>query len=328
MEKSANEFYADLVRLCPEQRKGQIARFWRCTDGQPAMLFFREKVRNGLAKAMLRREKQSDIDAAADVDPPPDSAVAAIVALREMDREEAKGPTNIQGFGHFHAANNFFEELHTVLKTQSLLVPLGYRDQKLLNVMGVAKGYYIQNREFFRLLGSALVLEFHRITVTRSGRQFDIVNDRAEWIKWFKETAATRETLQWWFTVLEEMILPVLGMLGAVRQTLPTSGENAALESAMIATMLKLWFVRNKTTYLAIATGYLVTLKRLSERWLAIHAAHIGTKLSKTITPDDFSIEYLLNRDVKNMRSHFFSEAQLLETSDSVEQHTAVDCPR
>lgn len=165
------------------------------------------------------------------------------------------------------AANNVFEFIHHALRSTPLLAALGYRDTKLLLVQQVAKGYYIQNRQFFRCVARALLIEFHRVTQEKTGRQFDIQSDWSEWSAWFIKTAETRETLKWHWAILTRMILPVLGMLAAVSgrcgDGLPTDAENVALEAATLKILCACWFAFNKTTYLAITTQYLITLRRL-----------------------------------------------------------------
>ena len=205
--------------------------------------------------------------------------------------------------GHMHAMQNMMLVLHTTYRVSAFAEKIGYSQQQLLNLTGIAKGTIPANREFFRQLLMSGLSEFKikAEQVSDPSKEFRFTEDYAEWMGVITEYNDGCATPEWWLDFLKNGCMPLLGLVDAVRHSLGTAELNLDLEIASLKKFLDLWFSMNHTTYYAIVSDYLITLQQLSDKWRAIHAHNIGSKVTHTHTAFDQCVEMLVNRYLKMM---------------------------
>ena len=336
VEKSANDFvdkvdaaHAGLSAAQREQSADSVEHIARTCDGQPAKLLLDAEVRERKATARLKEELEEVITdflaSGCNEDDVTEAFVVAQKKLADLAEQEKRGPRVLQFLGHMHTGQNMMQTLHTTYKLSYFAKQLGYKDQKLVNLINLAKGYIPQNRAFFTQLCNSGLLEAHRWICSKTETQFDFVDEYSEWMAAAYERAETRATFRWWLDFLTKACIPLLGLFASVRHDMDTDEENAALETAALKTFLDIWFAMNHHTYYAIVSGYLVRLEMLSAKWKAIHAANIGFNINGPgFTAWDQYIEMLTNRFAKQMKPSVKSTEDAVRTTDSLELHAVL----
>ena len=331
IEKSEREFRSNLTEWTKAQvelnpGKGeQIKRFATAFDGQPANEKHKAALALRQATALRRQELVDTIAAAGDDDP----CRAEEEELKAIDAAAAAGPSLVLWLGGFHARQNVYEVLHSMIHSAPFLKVVGYIGTKLLNLQNQARGYMSQNHHFFQQLSTAFLLEFHTLAQSHLPQPCAI-EDTEVWMGCVRklglpvsEGGGGCATIAWWFDMLESAFLPVLALLDAVRQTQEPE-LNAQLEGAALKMLLDVWFAMNRTTYMSIVPEYLISRRRMSEQWRAIHAHNLGAKLVHASVDYDEAVEVLVNRLTKQMLPKVSTEEQAIDAANTVELHSAL----
>ena len=312
----------------------QVERVAVVGDGQPARLMVEQSIRERrkLASHIASRKKDLAEHEITDATSFEESANME-AELRKLQDTVAKGPTELLLLGHMHARQNMYALAHQAFRLSFLAMKVGYREQKLQNLLTQAKGYLGQNEAFFRQHWLGGMLAFHRLACTQAKKNFAL-SEAGAWMGFLTSFAKTRATIAHWLDYLCNVCLPIIALHDAVsgRAADGVTGDVVAgkehcarLEKASLQTFLPEWFALNHTTYYKVVAEYLTLLATLSPRWSAVHAHNLGVRISgPNQTAHDQAMESVGNRENKRMSPKPASAEDAIEASKSVNAHMAL----